>query len=439
MKQQLTIRQLYLFMSTLGVLGFSNNVFATGYQLWEQDAASIGNYHAGRAAEVTDASISYYNPAGLVRIHNQQIVIGVDPIVTSFKYNGTIQVSTISPDDIPVTAQGGTFNAIPFAHYAAPLLDNLVFGLSIVSPFGLRTDYDDDTALRYAATLTSLQVVDVAPALGFAINDKLSLGIGLDAEHAKGEFNLVATAFDDSNDTEAENSGSSYAYGFHIGLLYQCNESTRIGLSYHSKITHHLHGDSEFEGPLADIFNNGEIKTDDFKTNAILPATTTLSGFHRINPRWDIMGSVIYTQWDVFDQAVLKNVAGIENSVASDSITVVIPENYHNTWNFSVGTNYHATDCLLLRAGIGYDQTPTNDDDRNVELPDESRIVLALGGHYQLTKTLGFDIGWSHYFVLTEADINNNVLVVGDQTSVTNGDVKGSADVYGFQMKWDIL
>lgn len=431
--------KLYLYISMIGMIGFSTHVLASGYQLWEQDGASIGNYHAGRAVEAADASIAFYNPAGLVHIKNQQLVLGVDPIVTSFKYQGTIQVSTLGLDEMGVKDQGGTFNALPFGHYAAPLLDNLVFGLSVVSPFGLRTDYGEDTPLRYAATLTSLRVIDVAPAFGFAINDKLSLGLGFDAERAEGEFNLVATAFDASEDTQSENSGSSYAYGYHIGLLYQCNENTRIGLSYHSKVTHHLRGDSEFKGPLADLFNGGTLKTHNFKTVAVLPATTTLSGFHRMNNTIDVMGSVIYTQWSLFDEAVLHNVAGIEGSMASKSIVVTIPENYRNTWNFSLGTNYHVSENFFMRAGLGYDETPTNDHDRNVELPDESRVVVALGVHYQASKTLGFDIGWSHYFVLAKADIDDNVLVVGDQVSTTNGKVKGGADVYGFQMKWDII
>lgn len=439
MKKALVMQRLYLVMSTLGILGFSANAAASGFQLWEQDGASIGNYHAGRAAEAADASIGYYNPAGLVRIPNKELVVGVDPILTSFKYDGTIQVNTLGPESFPVESQGGTFNAVPDLHYAFPVKKNLVLGLSIVSPFGLKTDYGDDTFLRYAATLTSLQIIDIAPAIGFAFNSKWSAGLGLDLEHAKGEFDLVATAFDPVEDTQSTNTASSNAVGFHAGLLYQCSEQTRFGLSYHSKIVHHLDGESEFEGPLANNAMGGVQTSEKVKGDLVLPATTTLSAFHTINPRWDVMGTVVYTQWDAFEDLTLHNVAGIENGVGSNDIVVVIPENYHNTWNYSIGANYHLSQQWMFRTGIGYDQTPTTDDDRNAQLPDQSRVVLAIGGHYQATRNLGFDLGWSHYFVLAEADINNVTQPVGDQTTVTNANVKGSADVYGLQMKWDIV
>jgi len=439
-KKQLKTRQLFFLMSTIGVMSITTNAWASGYQLWEQDGASIGNYHAGRAAEAADASTAYYNPAGLVLIKNQQLVVGADPILTSFKYDGTVAVNTLGNIPLSTKAQGGAFNLVPDAHYAAPLMDNLVFGLSVVAPYGLKTDYGTDSPLRYTSTLTSLYVIDVAPALGFAINDKFSVGIGLDAEHAKAQFGLVATAFTPVEDTNSTSKASSNALGFHAGLLYQLSNQTRFGLNYQSKVTHHMKdGDSDFSGPLANNLAGGTQSSDDFSTDVILPAMTTLSAFHNFNPRWDIMGTVAYTQWSSVDQIVLENVAGIQDGQSSNDITVVIPENYRNTWNFSVGGNYHVNQQWLFRAGLGYDETPTNNNDRDTQLPDQDRVALALGGHYQATRSLGFDLGWTHYFVLhhSEASIDNTQ-TVGDQVTTTDGDVKDSADIFGLQIKWDI-
>src|SRR5688572_13402266 len=84
------------FLLASNILGlFSSVAFASGFQLWEQDAASIGNYHAGIAAEAADASTAFYNPAGLVRIPNQQFVLGTDVILPSIKYTGTVNVNTL--------------------------------------------------------------------------------------------------------------------------------------------------------------------------------------------------------------------------------------------------------------------------------------------------------------------------------------------------------
>jgi long-chain fatty acid transport protein len=436
MKKRFTIRRLMFLMSTVGAVGFSSNVLASGFQLWEQDGASIGNYHAGRAAEAADASTNFYNPAGLVRIHNQQLVVGVSPILTNFVYKGTVAVNNLADESVPVTNQGGGFNLVPDLHYAAPINDNLVFGLSLVSPFGLKTNYGYDTNLRYAATLSSLMVIDLAPSLGYAVNDHFSLGAGPDLEHASSEFNLVATAYTPELDTDGGGQGWSNAVGYHLGALYQFSDATRIGLSYQSKVKHHMKGHSSFVGPLANDYDGGEQYSGSYSTNVTLPAVTSLSLFHGLNERVDLMGTITYTQWSVFKDVIMNDVAAIQDGVSSNTVTVVIPQNYHNTWNYSVGGNIHVNRQFFIRTGVGYDQSPANNQDRNVQLPDADRVAVSLGGHYQATKSLGFDLSWTHFFQMNPTI--DTVQTVGDQETTTNGTVSDNADVYGLQVKWDI-
>jgi long-chain fatty acid transport protein len=443
MSKRFNFQRLFLLMSAAGMIGISSNAMAAAFQLWEQDGASIGNYHAGRAAEAPDASTAYYNPAGLIRIHNQQAVFALDPILTDFKFNGTVEVITAglgSAGPVAGTAQGGNLNFLPSLNYAAPLSDRVVFGFSVVSPFGLETNYGTSSFVRYAATLTSLQVIDIAPSLGIALNDKLSVGFGADIERARGEFDLVGgipLLNEFANyDTPSKNVGYGWGYGYHLGALYQFNEQTRVGLAYHSKVVHHLSGTSKFNGPLANDLTGGLQESTNLEANSTLPATTTLSLFHTLNPTWDVMGTVAYTQWSEFSQLVLQNTAALVDGMSSNSVNVVIPEHYRNTWNYSVGTNYHASEEWMFRGGVGYDETPSSNRYRNLQLPDSDRIAVALGTHYQATKTLGFDAGWTHFFVMNSRI--NVSQAFGDQTTVTNGTTNASADVFGFQAKWDI-
>ncbi len=439
-------------LSAAGLLmTISSTANASGFQLWEQDGASIGNYHAGRAAIAEDASTSFYNPAGLVRIHNQQLVIGLDPIMTNFKYTGTVNVTNngiLSTGPQTTTAQGGNFALVPDLHYAAPISNRVVFGFSVVSPFGLQTDYGRGAYARYAATMTKLTVIDLAPSLGFALTDKLSLGVGLDFERARGEFDLVAgipyfgiipgssaSAFD----TTSTNVGYSWGYGYHLGALYQFSEQTRIGLSYHSHVVQHLRGSSHFNGRLANGMAGGEQTSGALKANPIFPATTALSIFHTINSSWDVMGSVIYTEWSVFSNLRLQNVAAINGQFHPiNNLEVNIPEHYRNTWNLALGANYHVNTQWMLRSGIGYDETPVNNSYRNLQLPDGNRFIIGLGTHFQATKNLGFDAGWDHFFV-QQTRIKQLSQDVGSQNTVTDGKVNASADVFGFQMTWDIV
>ena len=55
----------------------ANAAYAGGFSLYtESSPAAIGNYAAGTAAEAADASIGWYNPAGLILIPEQQLVVG---------------------------------------------------------------------------------------------------------------------------------------------------------------------------------------------------------------------------------------------------------------------------------------------------------------------------------------------------------------------------
>jgi long-chain fatty acid transport protein len=442
MANRFTMKKLFLLMSAAGSLTLSQYAMASAFQLWEQDAASIGNYHAGMTSEAADASTAFYNPAGLVRIKNQQVIAGGDAVLTDFRYKGTVAVSELndtSPQ--PVQAQGGGFNFVPFVHYAAPISDHFVFGFSVVVPYGLQTDYGSNTILRYAATLTSVKVIDITPSLGIAFNDKFSVGFGIDTQRIAGDFNQAATGVDGSPlyETQSTNTGNGSAYGYHLGALFQMSPDTRIGIGYHSQVVHHLKGTSNFVGQLANDGLGGTQTSNNLETSATLPPSTTVSLFHTINPTWDVMGSVTYTQWSVFKNLILNNVAGIDvNHNSTNNLQVFVVEQYRNSWSYSVGANYHVNNKWMFRGGLGYDETPSNNRFRNVQLPDSDRIAAALGAHFQATETIGFDAGWTHIFAMNTR-INNLSQQVGPELVTTNGTVHGGADVYGLQVKWDIL
>lgn len=438
-----------------GILVLSTPVQAAGFQIWEQDGASIANYHAGYAALATDASIAWYNPAGMVRICDQQLVLGAVAIIPSFKFKGSVTVFEPpfppEPRTFPnATAQGGKFCFVPDIHYVAPLSDCVSFGFSIVAPFGLKTDYGRNSPLRYAATLTSITVVDFSPSLAYRVTNHGSIGFGLDIQKNDAEFDNVGILLanpDINTDTSSTNRVNGTGYGWHAGVLYEFTPNARAGLSYHSQVRHHLSGTSRFVGPIAQVLNenneNLPLVSTTARTNITLPPYTALSYYQGFCtcPRIALMGSVVYTQWSIIKNLTLSNYAGavVEDFIPTPStnIQVVVPERFRNTWNVSVGADVHLNDRIILRCGMGYDQTPVRDRYRTVQLPDNDRYVVALGGHYQANHCLGFDIGYMH--VLSgRANSNPPPIAMGAQIVSVNGNLRGSADVYGAQVTWNM-
>lgn len=436
-------RPFIVLLCATGTLGLSTQAMASAFQLWEQDGASIGDYHAGYAAQADDASTGFYNPAGLTRFRNQQITFGADTIMTSFKYRGDVNIKTplLPPTGITydsVVAQGGQIGVVPFLHYVAPITDSLGFGFDVDIPFGLKTNYGMSTPLRYAGTLSSIEVVDISPSLGFRVTDKASIGAGFDIQRAYAEFNSVGTLGTPEFDSTSTNKANDTGYGFHLGALYEFTPDTRVGLSYHSQVVHHLTGSSHLDGPVPDYLTGGSLISHHALANLTLPPYTALSIYDKVKPQVALMGSVIYTQWSTFQTLRLQNVAGVQDFTPGTNIDVVIPEHYHNTWNVTVGSEYYITPAVTLRGGIGYDESPIPDAYRNIQLPDNDRYVIALGGHYQATKTVGVDLGWTHFF-LRNASINPPPQATGDQVVTTTGNVTGGADVIGGQITWDIV
>lgn len=443
---QFILRRLLALLCVSGLLVASTETMASAFQLWEQDGASEGNVHAGYAAIANDASTAWYNPAGITRIKNQQVVVGAAGISSDFQYNGAVNVSSFGSSVTfdSISAQGGSYNILPSLHYVAPINDWIGFGFSVAVPFGLKTDYGRTTPLQYASTQTSITVIDISPSLGFKLTDKFSVGAGLDIQKVYGKFDsvaalLVADELQPEFDTTSTNDVSDTGYGYHAGVLYEFTPSTRAGLSYHSQVTHHLTGTSRFEGPLADPLSEGISLSSRAISNITLPAYTALSGYHLLNPSWAIMSTVMYTQWNTFDILSLTGVSGIDaDMLESHDISVTVPEHFNNSWSASVGADYYASESVMLRGGLGYDQTPVRNRYRNAMLPDNDRIIVGLGGHYQATKVVGLDLSWLHVFI-RQANINPPPLVLGAQTVLTNGSVNGSANVVSGQITWDII
>ena len=463
-------------LAVLAVLGHGL-VHAGGFSLYtESSPAALGNFAAGIAAEAADASIGWYNPAGLSLLHQQELVVGSVGVFPNSKLSGssTYYTSTF-PDNLKRFAaytqtfsgiQGAENAFVPAIHYALPFGSNTTFGLSIVSPFGLSTNWGTTSPVRYAATLSELQTINVAPEFGTKITEQLAFGAGLDVQYARVKFNsmvgipnflnliseIIETPISASaDDTLSYNYGTSFGVGYHLGLMGLFNDQhTRIGLNYQSRVRQTFDGYSQLSGPLAssgDIYVtpvlpysirvNNNLTSDPIE----FPDVLTLSVYHDLNDKLALLGSVVYTGWSCFDVITLNNVAAPDidatsGSVTPDDIVVTNPQNYQSSWRAALGANYRVNEVWMLRVGGGYDQTPTTNAYRDVRLPDADRWALSLGAHYQVKPALAIDVGYTHLFSVTNPTINNTQTLTPTTTYNVNAVGSTNANLVGAQLVW---
>lgn len=448
-----------------GVLSIlaTNVAHSSGFSLYgEGNGTSSGNFGAGSAAEAADASTGWYNPAGLVLLSNQEVVFAGTGVFPKMSLTGASTFTT-TLDPVVVERYNQSFSNletsseafVPAFHYALPLGEKLVFGLSMVSPFGLATDWAKDSPVRYAATFSELITMLVSPELGARLTDNFSIGAGLDLEYARVKFNSMVgapTAFEENPmlvDSLSYNKGSSFGIGFHAGVMALFNQNhTRLGLNYQSKISHTFHGDSTLSGKLATndfiipLNPPGDFVSNDLYSDAIrLPDVLTLSGYHDLNQKFALLGSVVYTGWGVFKTIQLNNVAAPAVNealtVTQAFMNITSPQNYRNTWRLALGANYHLNNKWMFRFGGGYDQTPTNDVNRDVRLPDADRYALSVGTHYQFRPSLGLDLGYTH-FMGEGGRINRTDQLGAISTYNVNAKTSATADLVGAQLVWEI-
>jgi long-chain fatty acid transport protein len=183
---------------------------ASGFSLIESNADGQGSACAGSAAVAENASTLFFNPAGMTRLPGRQLVASLHAIDVSVRFD----------DGNPATADGGDaggLSLVPNLYYAMPITASLWFGLGINVPFGLKTEYDPNWVGKVQGIKSEMKTVNINPAVAWRLNDKLSLGLGLNAMYIEAEL----TSFVPAPAGTLTIRGDDWGYGYNAGLLYE--------------------------------------------------------------------------------------------------------------------------------------------------------------------------------------------------------------------------
>src|ERR1700710_1590958 len=141
---------------------------AAGYEVLEQSAIAQGTSYAGASARADDASLMYYNPAGITRLSGVQISGGISGIFPTVTQTGG---AAATGGYLNSTPYSGIFGGNSAASAGAPnftvtgqVSPTVFLGFSLTSPYGLVTKYGPNSIDRYYATTTALQTINLGPA-----------------------------------------------------------------------------------------------------------------------------------------------------------------------------------------------------------------------------------------------------------------------------------
>jgi long-chain fatty acid transport protein len=431
---------------------------AAGFLLFEQSGRALGSAYAGEGAIATDASTIFYNPAGLTFLDGTQIATSGFLVWTHsfFENRGSHLSEAVGGAPLTGGDGGNGGNAQPLSTFfiSHRLTDRIGLGLGISTPFGLQTGWDRGWVGRYNARFSQLQTFNFNPSLAVRLADWLSVGAGANAEYANATLtnNLdlgsicriqgakagIPAAFCDALGLQPQKvdgfvnlKGHNWAAGYDVGAILSPTSSTRVGLSYRSRITHDVEGDADFRIPKKGqplIKASGALVDTPVSVTATLPDRASISLFQQVFDDWAFLADFSWTHWSLF-KALEFNFANPKQPSVTES------EEWNNSERYALGVLWTPSKVWTGRFGTAYDFSPVpNRQHLTARIPDSDRIWLTFGLGYRPTTRLRLDLSYGHIFS-PRVSTRNQDPVTG---ATLVGNFRTFGDIFAFQVTYDI-
>lgn len=427
-----------------GLAGFSpfvSQVWAGGTSFDITSISSLGSVNSGAAAEGSDASVIFANPAALTRFKRAELTqgaayIAIDHTYTSNRNNDgapTNQGTQGSNGQVFDRQDGADVGALaPNTYIAIPLSNKTVMGFSASGSHGLVLHYDENFPGRNQGRDIDFKVIRLNLALAHKLTDQFSLGANLSAERFYQKA-IVKLNYEDAirrqvgamtggtpdqvnalvgqilggaaggtpPETDAKLRVFGTAYNIQLGVLWEPSENTRIGLSYRPDTKFRNSGkftlnDSQQQADFRDFLAGNPLtaqSADDLQPNQRVKQNITLNDelrlsiFHHATPKLDLMAS--YTRQDY-------RVSKLEYyRERNDRPIEIIPQNFKVANSYRIGFNYKMYNRLTVRAGIAAENGVVDDQNRITILPDSDRIFYGLGGTLDLSRDRALHFAYS--------------------------------------------
>lgn len=374
------VRLLTLVLSIL--LLFPSAALAGGLELYEMGTPGVGLAAAGEAARAQDASTLFTNPAGMTRLDRSEILIGTQALYGDAHFDRDENTTTEGD------ASGNPVGFFPGGSffYVNSLSPDWKLGFGSFSYFGLPLDFSNDWSGRYYSQDNTLLGMTFMPSLAYQVSEHLSLGVGFNAIYGILQQQAAINNLDPRRgDGKLEIQDSDWGFGADVGVMYEVNDRTRFGLRYLSQVDLDFKDTPEYTnlGPGLSRLLTGTRRLD---LGMSVPTELMFSGYHELNDCWALLGSAGWQEWSKFGKVDVAL-----TSAESDRATTIDMQT-KNTWHLSAGVQNRTLSAWIFSAGMAYDSSMFDDQDRPITMPIGEAWRFGLGAQYLMNAdvTLGF-------------------------------------------------
>jgi long-chain fatty acid transport protein len=381
-------------------------VAAGGLYVYEFGTAEVGLASAGYGARAQDASTAFTNPAGMTRLAGTQLLASGQLAYGRTDFGIGFGTSPALGADSGGNAFGsnGWFpGGGAFLSYSVS--PELKLGFAMTGNFGGVVEYDDGWVGRYYVQQTKLVGLSFAPSVAYKVNDKLSLGASVIAMYGYYE-NQVAINVPDAlrpgvvvpiqratGDAQLKLQDNTWGWGGSLGLLYEFDSRTRVGLTWNSQINLDFSSAPDWSnlGALGTNLQAAGLLSSTVNIGIKVPQQVMGSIFAQVNDRWALLGSIGWQQWSKFGEVQL----GIDNPNNPTSLTKSIP--FKDTWHVAAGAQYRLSDPWTLSFGIAYD-SGFQGGTVSPLLPTNAAWRFGVGAEHQLSKTAKWGVAADYLY-----------------------------------------
>ena len=356
---------------------------AGGFRVSLQGVKQLAMAHTSAHAE--DASVAFFNPAGISFIPAKLSVaaggFGAKSHVTYQNLSTLTSYETNSPIGTPI-----------YAAVAYKVLDNVSLGFSFSTPFGSTIEWPSDWAGKEIVQRLELKSFYFQPMVSFKLAPWASVGGSY--IYAKGTVNwdkAVTQLGGKLNLKDEKASGS----GFGLGFYFQPNDKLDVSIAYRSPIDMEAKkGVVSFDVssalyPALGLDASGK---DAFTATLPLVDEYTIGVTYKVTPKWLISGDFNYSGWDQYNRLKLDFANAPIGNQPDDPTVLVSPKNFKSTQTWRIGTQYQINDMIAARAGYYYDQSPYSDENFQAETPSFDSNVITAGLGFKFAKSFGVDV-----------------------------------------------
>jgi len=361
----------------------AGTLLGNGFYVPVQAPEATGRGNAWLATADSAAAV-YYNAAGLTQLSSPDLVVG------AYAVRLGISAETLTGD----YDNRASWALLPQIYAAVPINDKLVAGFGVNTPFGLSTDWGNNTQFRQIATETQLTYLTGWAVLGYKLTDTVSIGGGLGLSYADARFRQGISPVPSQDFFEFEGNGEALSWT--LSARWQPTADHAFGLVYRSRSTFNLEGD---------VRNTYAIGDGGASMNFLTPATLGAGYAYRPCKEWLLEANVEWVNWNDLNSLTLSKASG----------AAVIPFNWNSNFIYSIGATRLFGNGWTVSAGYNYIENSQPDATFNPGVSDANRHWLNVGCGREWA---GFKFNFAYQYAFSDRD------VTGSPYGLANGTYK---------------